>query len=104
MLQMKKTEHQTRLFNMDRFIALWSVDKEKAREYQRDCEAYWQEYCLQQQSGQTVEKANDDKPVIEEKELTKEEMVKLLKDNWMKLANMKWSEETLKKHVANIKK
>ena len=49
MLQMKKTEHETKLFNMDRFIALWGVDKEQAREYQRECEAYWHSYCLEQQ-------------------------------------------------------
>jgi len=103
MLQMKKTEHQMRLFNMDRFIALWGVDKEQAREYQRDCEAYWNEYCLEQQNKQTVDKIDNEKPVIEEKQPTKEEMVKLLKENGMKLARTTWSEETLKKHVANIK-
>jgi len=103
---MKKTEHETKLFNMDRFIALWSVDKEQAREYQRECEVYWNNYCLEQQKGQTADEVDDTKPVIEEKteEQLKLDMVKILKDSGMKLASTKWSLATLTKKVAELKK
>lgn len=121
MLQMKKTEHETKLFNMDRFIALWSVDKEQAREYQRECEAYWNEYCkannpelkaevenvsTESKKEQTVDKVDDTKPVIEQKteEQLKLDMVKILKDSGMKLASTKWSLATLTKKVAELKK
>lgn len=122
MLQMKLKPDEVRMFNMDKFIALWGIDKEQAREYQRDCEEYRQEYCLANNpelrveveidwnivssistKDQTVDIIDENKPVIEEKEMSKEDMVKLLRENGMKLARTTWSEETLKKHVANIK-
>ena len=106
MLQMKQNPEEVRMFNMDRFQALRGISKEKALEYQRDCELYWQEYCNThnpQGEVETVDIIDDKKPVIEEKEMSKEDMVKLLRENGMKLARTTWSEETLKKHVANIK-
>ncbi len=111
MITMKKQPDDLKMFNMDRFQALWAVSPDEANEYRAECDAYWQEYIKennpnfkQPEVQEYKEPVKDKLPEIVSEDQQKEVMVQILKDSGMKLASTKWSLQTLTKKVAELNK
>lgn len=110
MLTMKQPDN-LKLFNMDRFQALWRVSPEEANAYRNECDTYWQEYIKENNPNfkqppvqEYKEPVKDKLPEIVSEAQQKEVMVQILKDNGMRLASTKWSIQTLTKKVAELNK
>lgn len=106
-----KQPDNLKLFNMERFQALWRVSPEEANEYRNECETYWQEYIKENNPNfkqppvkEYKEPVKDKLPEIVSEDQQKEVMVQILKDNGMRLASTKWSIQTLTKKVAELNK
>lgn len=111
---MAKTELELRTFNLDRFNTLWKVEwEEKAMLYAKECDEFWKNYIASQNEWSPIEISNGIQKVQDNKsneylsnsmseQDEKEELVKKLRESWMKLASTKRNIETLREKVASL--